>query len=204
MPEGTFTRTLGVERRFLQAARDCLLWAYAEYEQPARCQLEFWAWALGPYTHQLMNPNTPHATGVLEKSADWPWLALQRQARRFLEKLFAGVGNKRPPTVAVMPRALRPARGDRGDIVLRWQPLLSGLKKPWDWILLFLDELLTDLDGVSKGVVSRCASCGHYFIRATARRKDYCSDACRGRALYQRRKFRQAGTRARSRHAARR
>lgn len=195
MPQEKHIRTLGVERHFLQVAQECLLWAYAKYDQPARCQLEFWGWAFGLYTWQLNNPNTPGATTIMEQSLDWPWLELQQRARRFLERLFAGFDKRRPPTVAVMPRAWYPALGRRGEKVLRWRPLLGGPEDPWAWVLFFLDELLTDLDGVSADVVSRCASCGHYFIRAAARRKHYCSNACRNRALYLRRKARRSAPR---------
>jgi hypothetical protein len=89
-----------------------------------------------------------------------------------------------------MPRALLPAGRKGGRVVLRWRPPFSVLKKPWDLVLFFLDDLLADLDGVSLDMVGKCPLCGHYFIRAAARRKNYCSDTCRNRALYQRRKSR--------------
>ena len=191
-----------MERLFLQAAQDCLRWVYAEYEQPARCQLEFWEWAMGLHPWQLRSPNIPQAKSLLEQSGDWPWLLLQRRARQFLERLFGGIQGGKPRTVPVMPRALLPAQTSSGQVVLRWRAPFSALKKPWDWVLFFLDDLLADLDSVSLEVVGRCALCGHYFIRAAARRKNYCSDTCRNRALYQRRKSRRAAPRAGKRRQA--
>jgi hypothetical protein len=190
MPQGALIRKSGVERHLLQAAQDCLRWSYAEYDRPARCQLEFWAWAMPLDTSDLLSPKTPHARSVLEQSAGWPWLRLQRRARRFLERLFGGMRGERPPTVAVAQRALLPVRTKSGQMVVRWRPLFRPPKKPWDLVLFFLDELLADLDGVSEDVVARCALCGHYFIRVAARRRNYCSDTCRNRALYRRRKSR--------------
>jgi hypothetical protein len=188
MPGGKLIRKSGVKRYILSAAHECLAWAYKRYENPRRCQLEFWSWAMGLHTWQLLRPDTPAAKGLLEASGGWPWLQLQRRTRRFLEKLFAGIGSDKPPLVRVMPRGLLPAPVDGEGIVLRWRSPVTWPEKPWDWVMFLLDDLLSDLDGVSLDVVGRCALCNHYFIRAAARRKNYCSDTCRNRAVYQRRK----------------
>src|SRR5215469_14677704 len=59
--QGDLIRKSGVERHLLRAAQDCLLWAYKKFEQPTRCQLEFWEWAVGLHVWQLQNPPTPEA-----------------------------------------------------------------------------------------------------------------------------------------------
>jgi hypothetical protein len=202
MAQGTLIRKSGAERHILQVAQDCVRWVYAKYDQPERCHLEFWAWAMGLHTWQLLSPNTPHTKSLLEQSGDWPWLVLQRRARRFLENLFGGMRGERPPTLAVAERALVPQRTKSGEVVLRWRPLRPTSEKPWDWVRFLLDDLLADLDGVSLDVIARCALCGHYFIRAAARRKNYCSDTCRNRALYQRRKSGRTARRAEQRRRA--
>jgi hypothetical protein len=155
---------------------------------------------MGLHVWQLKDPHTLGAKSLLKDSVNWPWLRLQHRARRFLEKLFAGIESVKPPLVRVMPRGLLPARAYGGSIVLRWRPPLSRLEKPWDWVLFFLDDLLADLDGVSVDVVGRCRMCNHWFIRAAAGRKNYCSDTCRNRALYQRRKSKGEARQKRGKH----
>jgi hypothetical protein len=187
----------GVRRFHLQAAQDCLAWMYGTYSRPDRCQIDFWAWAGGMESWWFSDPNNPVAKQLLSDSADWPWFALQRRARRLIESIFGGLAAGSRPVILLRPRALGVAWPVNERRALRWITPRSRARKPWDQVLSFIDELLSNLDGANVEVLGKCGFCSHWFVRAAARRKGYCSDTCRNRSRYQRRKNRPGGRKRR-------
>jgi hypothetical protein len=186
--EGRLVKNTGVRRFHLKAADESLAWAQRKYTDPQRCQLDFWSWATGLETHQLLRRDIPEQENVLSQSEAWPWLKLQRRAGRFVEKLFEGFESDRPHLVHVMPRSLIRLPSKTSPAIVRWFPPLRVPDTPWDWFILFFDEVLTKLDGASADIVDKCPVCKRWFIRTRAGTKKVCSDACRSRALYQSRK----------------
>jgi len=189
--EGRLVKNTAVRRFHLQAADDCLAWAQRAYTDSQQCQLDFWSWATGLERHQLLRRDFLQGQSLLAESGAWPWLRLQRRAGKLVIKLFAGFKAGKPQVVRVIPRSLLKVELASGPEIIRWFPPLNLPQKPWDWFILFFDELLAKLDGASAEIVDVCPVCSRWFIRARADKKEWCSVACRSRAVYRQRKQKQ-------------
>jgi hypothetical protein len=172
----------------LRQAQEFLTWLYTKWADTQELRLQFWLWYLGITKRQAKRQVAPQMEQILSDSADWNWPQLQQWLRETIEEQFQHLAAAQGYALPVSPRALVVTKGSCGVESLRWVPMWPHPLDAQRFGIYALDELLTDLHGVTGDVVGRCRVCQHYFIRRRAGRGDFCSPACRYKAKNQRRR----------------
>jgi hypothetical protein len=192
---GTFHQRVG-----LDSLQGLLAWLYTTHKSDEAGCYSFWLWFTGVTERQVKQGGPGDLTSIIAHTRKWKWPTFQRDLRSSVEAVLEKLDKPIAETRRPHRRILQAVADSSGRPILSWRPTLSPKFTAADLASFAIDELFTDLHGVSAKAVGRCRQCAHFFVRGRAGNGLYCSQRCRYAAAY----LRKHGSRLAPRRRARR
>ncbi len=184
-PLRTFTGIFR-QRVGLEYLRELLVWLYKQHRSREAACHSFWLWFTGVTERQAQPGGPGDLTPLVADTRHWNWLRFQEELRRDVERVLATLETPTFKSRRPQGRILQSWLDPSGRPVLTWRPVFPKKLTANAVGHFVLDDLFTDLHGVSARSIGQCPQCTHFFVHGRAGNGAYCSARCRYAAAYSR------------------